>query len=384
MQELFIDTPDKLQQLCEQLSGSEWLALDTEFLREKTYYSKFCLLQIANHRVAAAVDPLQIDDLSPLLNLLNDPGITKVFHAGRQDLEIFHQIWGTLPAPLFDTQLAATLIGLGNQIGYAALVKGLLNVDLDKGHSRTDWSLRPLSPEQQRYALDDVIYLGQAYMKLNTELHKLGRIPWLADDFNTLASAETYQINPQQQWQRIRGRQNLKGVQLAVLQALAAWRETKAMESDRPKNWIIKDDILLELSRRKPKDMQQLANIRGLEVRTAERHGKKLLSLIAVAGGLPQRQWPEEKNQRIRLTVEQDALADILMSVLRLRAKEQRFSPQALATRKELEQLAIGSRNTGVLTGWRREVIGNDLLKVMEGTLWPQWRSGKIELVPQR
>ncbi|HEC15983.1 MAG TPA: ribonuclease D [Sedimenticola sp.] len=380
MQELFADTPDRLERLCSRLAGSEWLALDTEFLREKTYYPRFCLLQVSNGETAACVDPLRIDDLSPLRALLDDPAITKVFHAGRQDLEIFHQLWGTLPAPLFDTQLAATLTGYGDQVGYAALVKRLLAIDLEKGQARTDWSLRPLAPEQRRYALDDVIYLGEIYLRLKARLEELGRIRWLDDDFAALAAPASYEIDPTRQWRRIRGHQHLKGVQLAVLQALAAWRENLAMASDRPKNWILKDEVLLELARRMPKDKKQLGRIRGLERGAVERRGDELLGLIAEARRLPAGQWPQEEALRVRPTPEQEALTDILMCALRLRAEEQRLSPQALASRKNLEQLAAGNRDLDLLKGWRRAVVGADLLRVLEGKLWPRLKNGRLEL----
>jgi ribonuclease D len=381
MQELFIDTTEQLHNLCNQLAGSEWLALDTEFLREKTYYPKFCLLQIANDQIAACIDPLKIDDFSALMPLLEDPQITKVFHAGRQDLEIFHQLWDTLPTPLFDTQLAAMLTGHGDQIGYAPLVQKLLGITLDKSHSRTDWTLRPLAHEQQRYALDDVIYLGQIYAQLNTELESLGRSHWLEDDFKTLTTASTYQIDSQQQWQRIRGRQHLKGVQLAILQSLASWRETTAIERNKPKGWIIKDDVLLELARRKPKDKTQLSHTRGLEKHAIDRHGDTLLKLISDACALPSETWPQEKTQRMRLTTEQDAMVDILTCAVRLLAKQQQLSPQALATRKELEQLAIGNQDLALLSGWKKAVIGNDLQKILAGTLWPYCIDGQISLV---
>ncbi len=378
MQELFIDTPDQLQNLCARLAGSKWLALDTEFLREKSYYPKFCLLQIANEQIAACIDPLAAGDFSALMPLLEDPDITKVFHAGRQDLEIFHQLWNTLPTPLFDTQLAAMLTGHGDQIGYAALVQKLLGITLDKSHSRTDWSLRPLAREQQRYALDDVIYLGRIYLQLKAELERLGRTHWLADDFKTLATPATYQIDPQQQWQRIRGRQHLKGVQLAILQSLACWREETAIKRNKPKGWIIKDDVLLELARRKPKDKTALSRTRGLERHTIERHGDTLLELISDSSRLPAERWPREKAQTPRLTTEQDAMVDILMCSVRLLAKKQQLSPQALATRKELEQLATGSQDLAFLSGWKKAVIGNDLQKVVAGELWPHPINGQI------
>ena len=173
---------------------------------------------------------------------------------------------------------------------------------MDKSHARTDWSLRPLAPEKRRYALDDVIYLGDIYLRLKTRLEELNRIHWLDDDFSTLAAPATYTADPQQQWQRIRGRQHLKGVQLATLQTLASWRETRAMETNRPKSWIIKDEVLLDLARRTPKNREQLGRIRGLERGTAERQGDALLKLIASTQHLPPEQWPQEKEQRLRLT----------------------------------------------------------------------------------
>ncbi len=383
MHELFIDTPEQLQQLCTRLQDSPWLALDTEFLREKTYYPQLCLLQIANEELAACIDPLRIDDLSPLRALLLDSNQVKVFHAASQDLEIFHLLWGQLPRPLFDTQLAATLIGLGDQIGYASLVKQLLGTTLDKSQVRADWSRRPLEPQQQRYALDDVIYLGQAYLKLKARLEQLGRSRWLDEDFDALADPRTYQIDPWQQWQRIRGLQHLKGVQLAVLQSLAAWRETRAMERNRPKGWIIKDEVLLDLARRMPKDITQLERIRGLEKKTAERQGDELLSLIQEARLTKPEQWPVAKERPPQLSSEQEALTDILMCALRLRATALHLSPLALASRKDLERLVYGDESVALLHGWRHKLIGEDLLKIIDGKLWPQMSHGRMELVPR-
>ena len=196
MQEQYIDTPEQLEQFCDSIRESEWLALDTEFIREKSYYPKLCLLQVCNGKTAACVDPLRLNELDPLIGIILDPAIVKVFHAGSQDLEIFCIQWKKVPAPLFDTQLAATLLGLGEQLGYANLVQKLLGIELDKGHTRTDWSRRPLQEGQLRYALDDVIFLGEIYTDLTSRLKKMGREDWLQGEFDQLANPDTYRMNP--------------------------------------------------------------------------------------------------------------------------------------------------------------------------------------------
>ncbi len=380
MQERHIQNEQQLIELCTQLAQSPWLALDTEFVREKTYYPQFCLLQISNGEIAATVDPIQIQELQPLLDLLYDDAIIKVFHAGYQDLEIFYNLWGRLPTPLFDTQLAASLLGLGDQVGYGNLVEQLLNHTLEKGHSRTDWSRRPLDEAQLRYALDDVIYLGDIYLKLTGMLQSQGREGWLQDDFDQLADPDTYRNPPQEAWKRIKGRQQLKGVQLAVLQALAAWREQEAQQANRPKRWILKDEVLTDLARRQPKGLEQMGKIRGLEPGVIKRRGDLLLKLIADARALPREQWPRDKRRIVRLTPNQEALTDLLYSCLRLLAEQNNITPAALANRKEIEALVSGERELDILRGWRRTIAGNRLLEVLAGDCWPELDDGQLVL----
>lgn len=380
MQERHIQNEQQLIELCTQLAQSPWLALDTEFVREKTYYPQFCLLQISNGEIAATVDPIQIQALQPLLDLLYDENIVKVFHAGYQDLEIFYNLWGRLPTPLFDTQLAASLLGLGDQVGYGNLVEQLLNHTLEKGHSRTDWSRRPLDEAQLRYALDDVIYLGDIYLKLTGMLQSQGREGWLQDDFDQLANPDTYRNPPQEAWKRIKGRQQLKGVQLAVLQALAAWREQEAQQANRPKRWILKDEVLTDLARRQPKGLEQMGKIRGLEPGVIKRRGELLLKLIADARALPREQWPRDKRRIVRLTPNQEALTDLLYSCLRLLAEQNNITPAALANRKEIEALVSGERELDILRGWRRTIAGNRLLEVLAGDCWPELEDGQLVL----
>jgi ribonuclease D len=380
MQELHVETSEQLKLLCERLCGSPWLALDTEFMRERTYTARLCLLQVSNGEIAASVDSLRLDSLQPLLEIIYDPKPVKVFHSGRQDLEIFHQLWGRLPSPIFDTQLAATLLGLGEQVGYAKLVQQLLGQQLEKSHTRTDWSQRPLEQAQLRYALDDVIYLGKIYLLLDQRLRELGRDQWLQEDFLLLTSPATYAMNPDQAWQRVKGWQRLKGVQLAVLQALAGWREEQAQRADKPRRWIIKDDPLLELTRRRPTDTAQLGRIRGLEPGTLKRHGTTLLKLIADAARLPKSAWPQEKPASPRLTPNQEAITDLLSCSLRLLADQAGITPTALASHKELERLVSGERELGILHGWRSNLAGAVLLEVLEGKLIPRMAEGKLSL----
>ncbi|MDJ0739375.1 MAG: ribonuclease D [Gammaproteobacteria bacterium] len=367
MQERYVDTQQQLNDLCALLTGSEWLAIDTEFIREKTYYPRLCLIQVCNGEVAACIDPLQVADLGPLLDVLYDSGTLKVLHAARQDLEIFLHDYGRLPMPVFDTQPAAALLGHGDQIGYANLVKLLLDVDLPKDQSRTDWSQRPLDAQQLRYALDDVVYLGRLYLHMRGRLFDRERLQWLAADFATLADPATYYPDPQRMWQRTKGRQALRGRQLAVLQALAAWRESQARERDLPRKWVLKDDALIELSRRLPRDVAGLAKIRGLEPGQIRREGDTLIRLIGDAAALPREQWPHDKARPKPLAPTQEAMVDLLGAALRLIAAEHQLSPLAIASRKDLEQLVRGEPDGALDDGWRRSVAGEILRDVMHG-----------------
>lgn len=367
MQETFVDTPAALAELCEALSGSEWLALDTEFIREKTYYPKLCLLQVCNGEVAACIDPLALNDLSPLLDIVYDGSVLKVLHAARQDLEIFLHDYNRLPMPVFDTQPAAALLGHGDQIGYANLVKQMLDVDLPKDQSRTDWSQRPLDDQQQRYALDDVIYLGQLYLHMRGHLFDRERLQWLAADFATLADPQTYYPNPDDMWQRTKGRQALRGRQLAVLQRLASWRETRARERDLPRKWILKDDVLIELCRRMPRDAAGLSKIRGLEPGQIRREGDNLIRMITEAAAIPREQWPTDKSRPKPLLPQQEALVDLLNAALRLIADQHQLSPMAIASRKEIEKLVRGDSDSVLNEGWRSSLAGDTLRGIIAG-----------------
>ncbi|MEO5574320.1 MAG: ribonuclease D [Gammaproteobacteria bacterium] len=378
MQEYYVDSPAQLLDLCERLRASSWLALDTEFMREKTYYAQFCLLQIANEELIACVDPLALN-LDPLLDLIYDPAIVKVMHSARQDLELFYDLRQALPQPLFDTQIAATVLGYGDQVGYGALVQGMFGVELDKSHTRTDWSQRPLDPKQLRYAADDVRYLVQIYLRQRTELEHNGRLGWLADDFAELTDEHKYINSPLSAWRRIRQANTLKGVQLAVLRALAAWREERAKAVNKPRKWILSDDVMLELARHLPLDAERLSKVRGMEAQTLKRSGPDIIALIAQSRQLPKEQWPQ-LDVPLRLDIRQEALADALMAVVRLRGMQNAVSPATLTTRKELESLVMGQQNVAVMHGWRGALVGRDLLALLQGKLSLSVKHGELDI----
>lgn len=362
----YIETLDALTDLCAQLEDSPWLTLDTEFIREKTYYPQLCLIQIANEEHVACIDPLALDDLTPLLDLLYNPAITKVLHSARQDLEIFQQLRGVPPASIFDTQVAATLLGQGEQIGYGNLVKLILDVDLDKAHSRTDWAQRPLSIEQLDYAADDVRYLRDVYLQQRQKLEQLGRLEWLDDDFKQLSDPALYAPPLDEIWTKLKGLNRLKGVQLAMVQKLAQWREGLARERNLPRRWILSDDLLIEVARQRPLSEDKLRRIRGMDDKIIQRHGKMMLQLVEEARSLPAEQWPQLQ-QRPRLSSHQEALVDILIGVVKLSAAQHQLTPNALASRKEIEQLLADNPEAPLLHGWRYELCGQALQGLLSG-----------------
>ena len=380
MSVLYIDRPATLREICARLQNAAWLALDTEFIREKTYYPQLCLIQVATEEEIACIDPLALAELDPLLALLYDPAITKVFHAAYQDLEIFFHLRGAVPAPVFDTQLAATVLGYGEQIGYAALVKALLGVELDKSQTRTDWSRRPLDEAQLAYAADDVRYLCQVYQRQQAELGRLQRLDWLAEDFKALSDPRQYAMPAENLWQRIRGHQQLRGVQLAVLRALSRWREEQAIAANRPRRWIASDEVLLELARLLPKNLESMQRIRGLEAALLRRHGQTLLELIVRTLTEPAEQWPRLPASR-RLSQSQEALVDAMLAVVRLRGAQQGVSPQTLAGRQELERLLAGAEDVPLLHGWRAAVAGHEVEALLRGERRLEVRAGELRLV---
>jgi len=362
----YINTQEQLDQLCVQIKKESWLALDTEFLREKTYYPKFCLLQIATPEWVACVDPLAVPSMDALFEALENPDITKVFHSCRQDLEIFYQLTGKIPQPVFDTQIAAPLLGFQENPGYAMLVSSLLNVNLSKAHTRADWSKRPLSEAEIQYAADDVIYLCKVYEMITRKLAELGRTDWLNDDFAELADPDFYKVAPEKAWLKIKGKNKLTGKQLSIVQTLAEWREKMAQAENRPRNWLLRDEMLFDLAKLQPETQAELANVRGINERAVSRYGKELCQLITAA----KQRAPvplHEKGRPGKKTQQQEAVLDILSAVVRIRADENSINPVSVATRKDLEMLLDEEPECLLLHGWRRKMVGKELQALLQG-----------------
>lgn len=376
---LYIDNDSALQQFCASLAGCTQLAIDTEFVRDKTYYPQLCLIQIASDKQIACIDPFKIGDFSALNDILRNPAILKIFHAARQDLEVLLYALQVIPRPVFDTQLAATLLGLGEQIGYANLVQHFLHVQLGKQHARADWEQRPLQQEQLAYAADDVRYLIQMYPMIMQQLESLGREHWLREDFIALTDEQLYQSDPAIQWQRISGVQKLRRKQLAVLRELANWREQQAQTLNKPRKWILADNLILAIAMQAPTTLQKLTSVRGINDTVINKHGTTLIQLINKALVLPESDWPLLHKRR-QLSKDQEAAVDALMAIVKIKANEHTLNVSAITNRHELESLTDDDQQVTVMTGWRRELVGNSLLAFLHGKLTLHYEQGRLIL----
>ena len=357
-----IDTDAALADLCRALEGSAWIALDTEFLRERTYYARLCLIQIGAPGIVACIDPLALEQLEPLHALLENPGLRKVLHAARQDLEVFNDLRGVVAAPLFDTQIAAAYLGYDDQIGYAALVTAITGVILDKTHTRTDWSKRPLSAAQHQYAEDDVRYLMPVYEALHERLAAAGRLAWVTDDCARLTEPALYANGPAEAWRRLRGGAELPATNQQMLRALAAFREQTAQARNLPRGWVLRDEVLFELARLAPQKHAELASIRGLEDGARQRWGDGILDSIEQGRRAePLLIW----ERQAPATPEQNALGKRLMELVRNVAQQHELAPAVLATRRDVEKLVRGAEPASVLRGWRAELLGAKLAALL-------------------
>ncbi|MEQ9491065.1 MAG: ribonuclease D [Alphaproteobacteria bacterium] len=379
-----ITTSDALAAYCAEQANSGYLAVDTEFVRESTYYPILCLVQVAGDTgEAVAIDTMADGlDLGPLYDLLANPKILKVFHAARQDLEIFYNKTGSVPAPIFDTQVAAMVCGLGDQIGYEPMIGKLLNQAIDKSSRFTDWSKRPLSERQISYALSDVIYLRPAYEKLRDQLKKNNRAGWLDEEMAVLTSAETYRMDPADAWKRIKSR-GLKARGLAILQEIAAWREAEAQRRDMPRNRLLRDDTLLDIAGSAPTNAQALSRIRGLSKGHVDGSvGKAIIEAVTAVMERPKESLPRPE-KRDALPQGIGPVSDMLKILLKQRCEDAGIVSRLVANADELNRLAAGETDgLPALSGWRHELFGKDALDLKAGRLALTVQGNKVEILP--
>jgi ribonuclease D len=372
-----------LAQFCERQKGAGYIAVDTEFMRERTYWPVLCVVQVAGPQEAVAIDALAPGiDLAPLLALMADTATLKLFHAARQDLEIFYHLSGAVPQPLFDTQVAAMVCGFGDSVSYETLVRKLAGAQLDKASRFTDWSHRPLTGRQIEYALGDVVHLRTVYERMQQKLAKNGRASWFAEEMAELADATLYRTEPAEAWRRFRLRGRADSRFLGVLRALAAWRETGAQQRDLPRQRILRDEALIEIASHAPRGPEALARTRGLAKGIAEgRMGKEILD--AVASGLADPDPPPSVPQKAQNPPGLGPLIELLRVLLKQRCEDFEVAQKLVASSDDLEAIAADDKaEVPALTGWRREVFGADALALKHGTLALTAGNNRIELVP--
>ena len=373
-----ITTTEGLRDLCADLAGEEFVTVDTEFMREKTFWPILCLIQVAGEERAAIIDPLAKGiDLSPFFDLMRDEGVLKIFHAGRQDIEIVHHLAGIIPHPLFDTQVAAMVCGFGDQVGYESLVNKLARAHVDKSSRFTDWARRPLTDKQLKYALSDVTHLRVIYRSLRDQLKKSGRESWLKEEMDILTSPATYAQHPEDAWRRVKFRPR-NARQLAALRELAAWREREAQRRDIPRRRVLKDEALTELATQMPRNEKELAALRTISEGLARSAtGRALLAAVARARELPEEDLPPMPERRKAPPEGAQALADILKLALKIVAGRQNIAPRLIASAKDIERIAAGERDLPALKGWRREAFGDLALALLRGEKAIAIRNGK-------
>lgn len=371
---MYVTTEKELNQVCDSLKDCQWLAIDTEFVREKTYFHRLGLIQVSGNGICAAIDPIQIKNIDPFLSLITHPKITKVFHAGKQDLEIFYRLCDKEIKPVFDTQVAASLVGWGAQISFAKLVMKVTGKKIHKAETYSDWCRRPLSKSQIAYALDDVRYLAPVYEKLLEQLEKLNRLDWLHREFEALENPDNYRLpDPRKQYLKVKNVRMLKPRNLAVMVELAAWREKEAIARDCLSKAILRDEPLLEIARLLPKKVEKMNSIRGINHREISRSGDQILKLIEKGLSVsPDKipKLPETKNYSTRPGVE-----ELLAAYVQLRSEELKIEPYMLADRKLIHQFVKcyeQNRNMEenlLFQGWRKDLIGKSLLSILDGEI---------------
>jgi ribonuclease D len=385
---LYVDDAERLRLVCAHLATVERFGLDTEFVGERTYVPQLELIQVATAGQCALIDCRAVTDLAPFFTILADRAIEKVVHAGQQDIELFYKLSGHVPGPVFDTQVAAAMAGMGAQPGYAQLAERLVGVSVDKTETLTDWSRRPLTRAQIAYAADDVRYLLPLYDALRRRLTELGRWKWLQEELRRLErSVRSQPVEPSRAYLRIKGRGSLRGRGLAVLRELGAWREELAQRLNKPRGSVVRDEALVEIARKAPTTVSALHGLRAVRSRELDRHAEEVVSRIARALELPKEHWPEPPSSPG--PAPSTGVVELLQAVVRSRAEEAQVAPSLLATHADL-QLLVQQHAAGdtadllIMQGWRRRIAGNDLVALLEGRASVEIdpKAGQIRLRP--
>ncbi|MBT3332772.1 MAG: ribonuclease D [Rhodospirillaceae bacterium] len=377
-----IDDNETLASFCAQMSASPYVTIDTEFIRDRTYWPRLCLVQLANHDIARAIDPLAKGiDLSPLAELLANQNVIKVFHAARQDVEIFVNQNEVVPSPMFDTQIAAMVCGFGDSVGYDRLVEKLAGARVDKGSRFTDWSRRPLSDKQIGYALDDVTHLLSVYEALCRQLEKSDRALWLEEEMAVLTSTETYIQSPDQVWKRLKIRSR-NPQYLGVAKEIAAWREREAQRRDMPRGHILKDEAIQEIAAEMPETINNLGRLRSVSKGLAEGSaGNEILTAIKRGKNLPKNEVPQPAAQVV-LPRGLGPLIDLLKVLLKTNCEAHDVAQKLVATVSDLERIAADDNaDVSALRGWRKEIFGNDALDLKHGRLAMTAKGKRVELI---
>ena len=377
-----IDRTEKLEEFCTSLLNKTFITIDLEFMREKTYYAELCLIQVGAEGEAAIIDPMSKElKLEPFFKLLDNQNIVKVFHSGRQDIEILYNLSGKIPMPLFDTQIAAMVCGYGESAGYESLVKGILKVDLDKTSRCSNWELRPLDEKQLQYALSDVTHLVNLYIHFKQKLAENGRENWLESELDILRNPQTYEVNPYEVWHKIRHRSHNAKV-LTFLRELAAWREKRAQSKNTPRQSIIKDDMLVNIAALCPQSVDELMQIRNMRKDVAQgKLGTEILEVLEKCKKIPTSAYviPEKDKP---LASGAQALYELLKLLLKIRAQEQGVVAKLIATDEDLKMLAtFQDENCMALSGWRYDIFGREAVELRNGNVCIAYDKNKHGIV---
>lgn len=378
---MLIDDDSQLKAFVKRCCTSPYMAIDTEFLREKTYYARLCLIQVAIEGEVAIIDPFAIKDITLLNDALTSPDVVKIFHASSQDIEILYHETGVVPRPVFDTQIAAALLGKSQQASYSSLVSSYCSVNLPKKDSFTDWSQRPLKDSQIRYAADDVVYLPQIYYDMVEVLNEKNRLHWLDEAFEEISSPEKYEIKPEERYRKLRRVNQLNAQQMAAAREFAAWRELKAQKINVPRKWIVSDEQIVEACRREARTIDELFMVRGMRESLRAEDARQAVACIKKGLSCPKEQLPQV-HEKPKNEHNVDIVVDLMNAVVHLRARENHIAPQTLAPQAGLMKLARGHDDEcELLKGWRYKVIGKELKELLKGKFSLRIADGNLEII---